>query len=176
MINEDRLVAVAHITKTHGVNGEMVVVIDRDFPQWDELRCIFMKMDGLPVPFFVETARPKSNESDLITLDGITTEKQASELCGKTIYIERDDLPDNNIDSEDGFYADDLIGFDAYTDSGESLGKITNIDTATTNTLFIITAPDSEKEILIPAAADFIADVNPQELTVAFSLPPGLID
>ena len=176
MITEKDLIAVGRITKTHGVNGEIVVTLDRDIPDWDDVRCVFLIMEGLPVPFFVTNSRHKSSESDLIMLEGVESEKDASLLCGKTVYLSRDDF--GNEDEPDfceGFYVDDLVGFQVRTEDGRLSGKIVALESSTVNFLFIIET-DSGKEVLVPAAEEFIAGVEPQERLVTLSLPDGLLD
>lgn len=177
MIDQDDLIAIGRITRTHGVNGEMSVSSPGgELPEWDDLRCVFLMMDGIPVPFFISGWRPKSSESDLISLDGVTTEKEASELCGKTVYINRQDLPaQDETDFDEGFYADDLVGFTVESDDGRLHGKIKALESSTANFLFIIET-DSGEEVLVPAAAEFIADVDSGNRVVKLSLPEGLLD
>ncbi len=177
MIKEENLRAAGRITKTHGVSGEMVVTFGCDVPPWEELRCIFLMMDGLPVPFFVESSRPKSAESDLIMLDGVESEKEASALCGKTVYVAADEL-EAAVDAPDfseGFYVDDLVGFRAVSDDGRLGGKIAALEASTANCLFIIET-DAGTEVLVPAAGEFISEVDPERRTVTLSLPEGLLD
>ncbi len=176
MIREEDLIAVGRIAKTHGVNGEMVITFSRDIPEWDDVRCIFLMMDSLTVPFFVTNSRPKSSESDLITLEGVESEKDAALLTGKTVYLTTDDLGnENEPDFSEGFYVDDLVGFRVRTDDGRLSGKIVSLESSTANFLFIIET-DSGEEVLVPAAGEFIAGVNPEKKLVTLSLPDGLLD
>ena len=166
MIREEDLIAVGRIAKTHGVNGEMVITFSRDIPEWDDVRCIFLMMDSLPVPFFVTNSRPKSSESDLITLEGVESEKDAALLTGKTVYLTTDDLGnEDEPDFSEGFYVDDLVGFRVRTEDGRLYGKIVSLESS-----------DSGEEVLVPAAGEFIAGVNPEKKLVTLSLPDGLLD
>ena len=176
MISPQDITAVGRILKTHGIDGEMVVSVDREIPSWDDLRCIVLYIDGIAVPFFINSWRPKGAESDLITLDGINSEKEARALCGLTVYILRGDLAQvtSDDDSEDGFYADDLVGFRAFA-GHKQLGEITSLDSSTANCLFIIDGTDG-REILVPVAPEMIADIDTTRHKIIFDLPDGLID
>lgn len=176
MILQKDIAAVGRLLKPHGINGELVVMLDRDIPAWDELKCIILIMDGIPVPFFIEADRPKSAETDLITLEGIETEKEAQALCGKTVYVLKSDLArSENDDDEEGFYADDLVGFTAFSDNSEKLGKIIGLDTSTENYLFIIET-ESGEQLLVPAVGEFIDGIDAEKKEVTFSLPEGLLE
>lgn len=178
MISHNDMTAVGRLLKPHGINGELVVMVDRDIPQWEDVRCILLDIDGIPVPFFINSSREKSTDTDLIKLEGVESEKEASLLCGKTVYLLKSDLVacmEEDGDYSDGFYADDLIGFSCRTDDGKILGKISGLDTSTPNYLFLIESPDGG-EVLVPATGEFIVEVDTVKREVVFSLPEGLIE
>lgn len=172
---KSRLTCIGEILKPHGINGEMAATISPDVDT-DVLKCIFLLIDGLYVPFFIEGLRHRGSEAVLLTIDGIDDEKGAKELARKEIFILKDDpaAPRPDDDDSDGFYADDLTGFTAVTDDGTSLGTITGIDDSTINVLFIIERPDGS-EALVPVADEFITDIDPDKSIVTMTLPDGLI-
>lgn len=168
------------LVKTHGTAGELVAVFDAEpiDTVLNALRCVFVEIEGLPVPFFIASVRSRGASSRLLRLDGIGTQEQAAELASKTIYAEARQLPqDDDADHDaDGFYAEDLVGFTA-TDAalGTPLGTIQDIDLSTANALFIIAAPDG-RQLLVPIADEFITDIDAESRSIALSLPQGLLD
>ena len=110
MIARESLIEIGRFAKPHGINGELTATIDYEGLETTELKCIFCEIDGIPVPFFVESERQKG-VSVLLTIDGISDERQASMLSLKTIYALRDDLEISDDDATGGWYAESLKGF-----------------------------------------------------------------
>ena len=75
MIHADDIATIGHVTKTHGIDGEMYVIIDDDI-QPENLSCLIFDMDGLYVPFFISSSRRRGTDSWLIRLQGINSERQ----------------------------------------------------------------------------------------------------
>lgn len=160
------------LLKPHGINGEITVLLTEDV-DLARLSCILLRLDGIFVPFFLTNVRPKSSETDLITIDGIDNEMAAATLCGNDVFAPKDELPYVDSDS-DGFYAADLIGF-SIVDGDKNLGKITGIDDTTENYLFIIEKVDGSRG-LIPVADEFIIGIDEHERFITMNLPEGLAD
>lgn len=161
--------------KTHGVGGELVVAVEtRDTLEWEALKCVFMIIDGIPVPFFIESDRPKSAETYLLKLEGIDTDTEAAAFCGKTVYASRADM-EAMADDDDGFYADDLVGFDVVSTDGALSGQVVGFDDSTANYLLVIRRDDGS-EVLVPAVDEFIAGIDPGNRRLELDLPPGLIE
>lgn len=112
MIRENELKVVGRLLKPHGICGEITALLTVDV-DLSELGCIMLKLDGIFVPFFLSSVRPKSAETDLLTIDGITDELQAARLCPNDIYALAEELP--GLD-KDGFYAADMEGFEVVAD------------------------------------------------------------
>lgn len=174
MIDRDRLISIGEILKPHGINGEVSATIDSDADA-ERLNCIFMSVDGLFVPFFVEGVRRRGAEGVLLTIDGIDNEVKAKSLSRKEIYILDDDSAAPARDDSDGFYAEDLIGFEIMLEDGERVGEITAVDDITANVLFVVERPDGS-ESLIPVAEEFILSLDPETRKLTMKLPDGLLN
>ena len=172
MIRREDTVVIGKILKTHGINGEVVANIDYDISLSD-LTCIVLDMDGILVPFFLNSLRQRSAESLLLKIDGINDEVQASEIVNHDIFAQKRelDLEDND---EDGFYATDLIGYGAL--NGDiHIGTVTDIDDSTENALFIL-EDNSGNPFYIPITEDFIVCIDDEAKTIEFDLPKGLLE
>lgn len=179
MICRDELIEVGKVLKTHGVNGEMSTLFTADgFEDFVKPgTCLLFDMDGIIVPFFVATCRPRGNESLLITLDGEDTQQQASAFVGKAVNMRTEDIPEMEDDENDeGVYANDLIGYRAIDADGTEIGEITGVDDNTDNVLFVVSREDDSKDVLIPAVAEMIEDIDYGNRNVRFNLPQGLLD
>lgn len=173
MIPADQLIEIGRFGKPHGIKGEMSAVIpDADIDPAD-LPCMFVEIDGLMVPFFISSTRTKGSESVLITFEGVDSQEKAARFTNKIIYARPCDLPETEEDGE-GFYLDDLTGFDIVC-GGAIIGEITDFDDSTENYLFVVST-SSGQEILIPANPDLIEAIDTDTKTINMNLPSGLTD
>ena len=75
MITKDELFVAGKVTRTHGVAGEWVCIGTTDV--LDECPYVVLCMDGLFVPFFIESRRYHSQTAWLIKVEGIENEEKA---------------------------------------------------------------------------------------------------
>ena len=172
MIRLSEIVEVGRFNKPHGIKGEISVSINTDI-DLNDVKCVIVPIDGIFVPFFLQTVRPKTADTSLITIDGIDSEEKAQGLANRPLFILRSDLPDDDND-EDGFYASDLIGFKVNDMTHGVIGEISDINDSTQNILFIVKTPDG-KELMIPVADEFILSIGPQNETVNTDIPSEIL-
>ena len=60
IISPEILTTVGKLMKPHGINGEITVLLTADV-DLAALRCVILEMDGIYVPFFLNSVRPKSS-------------------------------------------------------------------------------------------------------------------
>lgn len=177
MIKEDQLIEVGHILKTHGLKGELNVAIDD--PIFDDVRkCEYfvIDMDGIFVPFFIDSYRWRGDGAILLSFEDITSQEKANIFCGKTLYFDRKCFTEKEADEYDANVEEEmgLIGYHVVDKQLGDLGEITDIDDQTANILFIV---DHEgEELLIPAADELILDVDDESKIVNMELPTGLVN
>lgn len=164
-------VAVAKVIKTHGIHGELNVELtdlaepDEDFAPG---ACLIAEIDGLDVPFFVASSRPRGAESYLLTLNDITTDVDATEILGHTLFIYADP---EEIDS-DNVQASQLVGFQVVDSATGSVAGTIDALTELTPGAWYFDLGDR----LIPAVDEFIADIDPARRAVIMNLPEGLLE
>lgn len=176
MISVNDIQPVGKFLKPHGVNGEISILRDNDIVDFNDCSCIIVDVDGIFVPFFLNSVRPKGTDTDLVTIDGITDDRQVARFTNKTVYLLRSELTgEDDENEEDGFYAEDFVGYDVLIAGKGNVGKITGIEDSTANYLFIVETPD-RKNLLIPVADEFVTDVSPEQHFIEMDLPEGLIE
>lgn len=173
MIQLTEIAEAGVLNKPHGISGEISATLDIDIDIHD-VKCLIIPVEGIFVPFFIRSVRPKGADSYLVTIDGIDSELKAKKLTNKKFYILRSDLPD---DSEDdgGLYASDLIGYKVTDRNKGFLGQIISVNDATANVLFEIKSEDGSM-ILLPVADEFILDIDTQNLVLETDIPEELIN
>lgn len=171
------LTAIGKVVKTHGVDGEVSVSFDVENidEMLDASKFLFIYDEGLAVPFYIGSVRPRGAGSRLIHFDDVDTQEAARRLAGKEVYVASSLVAELEGGDEDGFYAADLIGFTVLDDdSGAEIGIISDINDATENALFVVETKNGEE--LIPIADEFITDIDAEGKTITLSLPTGLLE
>lgn len=189
MILRTELKEIGRLQKPHGINGEINVQSQLDADELASLRCVVLEIDGIFVPFFISASRPKSAQTSLLTIDGITSEAEAAKLCPAPLYALRDDIrrleatdseseddSEDEEDDEEGFYAEDLIGYTVESDDGLLRGEIVDLDDSTDNYLFIVRDQEGRRLMLPVADGSMIEEVDPERHHILLSLPEGLLD
>lgn len=174
MIKRSEILEIGRLLKPHGVKGEITVELFGDIDML-ALKCVIVDIDGIFVPFFVQSVRPKTTDTCLVKFDNLDSDTEVSMLSLKPLYALKEEVEIDDGDNDDGFYAGDLIGFTAVNPNGETIGTIADINDDTENTLFIIETGSGES-LLVPVAAEFISDIDSENNIVKLDLPEGLSD
>ncbi|MEC3877934.1 ribosome maturation factor RimM [Chryseobacterium salviniae] len=159
------------ITRRHGLAGNVILKLDTDQPElYNKLESIFVEINGLLVPFFIE----KSSWSKLDALNIAfknSTEALVDQSLGKNVYLPLSTLPKL---SGKQFYYHEIIGYNIVDENDNDCGVIRSVNDQTAQTYFITNLDG--KEVVIPIIKDWILEVNRQERIIKMQLPEGLID
>jgi 16S rRNA processing protein RimM len=171
VIKQDEVYRIGIINKPHGVHGELLFTFDDDIFDQVDADYIVCLMDGILVPFFFESYRFRSDSTALIKLEGIDTEQQARRMTNVEVYFPKEHaekLEDNELTWNYfvGFLIKDI-------NKGE-IGKVTDVDDSTINTLFVVDHKGTE--VLIPAQEDFMVELNRKKKVITMHLPEGLLE
>ena len=193
MILDSDVFSIGRFTRTHGIHGEIEGHFTDDVFDRGEADYVFLKIDGLYVPFFLEDYRFKGSESALFTLDGIDSDTAARELVGHTVYYPLDARPAEDEDTISslraftGFrlliidrqaLAETAEGGDETSEDGVptlELGTVKHVETTTANTLLTVEVEGGE-DVLLPLHDDFVVDYDLRERYLVLDVPEGLID
>lgn len=175
MIEESSLKEIGKFQKTHGLKGELNAIIDIDCDFFEDGNPLIIKIDGIFVPFYVESVREKGKTSFLIKIEGISDEKEASRFVNHHIYAEKSKMAEF-LEIDESEIADDneLMGYSVYNDD-KIIGIIEGIESSTQNILLIIEGDDGQ-EIYIPLVEDFIMEINNENKYLKMILPEGIVD
>ncbi len=177
MIKEEQLIEIGTIVKLHGLKGEMnVSVRDAVFDEVKKCPYLVCQLDGIFVPFFIDSYRWKGNTTMLLKFEDVDTLEKAGEFCGLTLYFDRRCFSTKEAKAYDAQVEEDkgLIGYRVADVTLGDLGEITDINDMTANILFIV---DHEgEELMIPAAEDLIRNIDDQQKIILMDLPAGLVN
>jgi 16S rRNA processing protein RimM len=152
------------------VHGELVFTFTDDIFDRVDADYIVCPIDGIFVPFFIEEYRFRSETTALIKLEGIDTEQQARRMTNTEVYF-----PAHHAEAQS---AEELtwnvfVGYRMEEVHHGYLGDVTDMDTTTINTLFVVDRQG--EELLIPAREEFITDVDARHRILTVNLPEGLL-
>lgn len=175
MILLTELEPIGRTTKTHALQGELSVELDCDFDV-DEVEHVVMRIDGIFVPFRIESLRMRGSSGALIRLAGVGSADEAALYVGLDLYALRRELPDTEDEEDDeGLYAEDLEGFTLTRPDGSLIGTIDAVDTATINTLLHVSKA-SGGEAMIPLAEDWICAIDAEAHAISMDIPESLLE
>ncbi|MGC8838355.1 MAG: ribosome maturation factor RimM [Anaerolineae bacterium] len=161
--------AIAQIVAPHGIRGEVRATILTDFPERFAL---------LKVVYLGEEARPVRLEGYrfhrgqvLLKLAGYDTRTEAEELRQVLVQVPVDEampLPEGT------YYVHEILGLEAWTESGEFLGEVVEVLETGANDVYVLQGGPLG-EILIPALESVVLEVDLEGGRMLVRLPPGLL-
>lgn len=170
-MDDDARVALATVSKAHGVRGEvLVVLIDPDSTSLEEVEQIWVGGER----YTIAQARPIGG-AYLLALDGLTDRDAAAALRGRTVEVARADL---DPDSDDALYAD-LVGCACELPDGTPWGTIVGVELGPQDRLVIhhdhhLDGTPGEVERLLPVVDAFIASIDVDGKKVVITPPDGM--
>ena len=168
MIKEDEVYKIGRIGKPHGISGEVTLRFSDDVFDRVDADYLVLMVDGILVPFFIEEYRFRSDEVALVKFEDIDTKDRASELTGCDVFFPRH-LADAG---DDVLTWSQIVGYDIVDVlSYKTIGRIEAVDETTINTLL-----ELSDGTLIPAADEFIEDIDHEERKLMMRLPAGLVN
>ena len=156
------------LTRTHGIGGELSMNFTDDV--WDRADAdyVFLEVDGIQVPFFLEGWRFRSDSVALLKFQDIDSSESALEYVGADVYFPHDLTPEPSEDDE--YTWRHFTGWKVVDDIDGEIGEIEHVEDSTANTIFFV------GDKLIPATEDFIERIDAKERTIYMNLPEGLLD
>lgn len=141
-----RYLEAGQIVNTHGLRGEVRVLPWADSP---EFLLDFSTFYVDEKPMRAESCRVQKT-CVLIQFDGVDDVDAARALCGKTLYIDREDaaLPAGSV------FVQDLIGLRVLDQNGAEVGAITEVIQLPKHDVYVVRGSGGEYQI--PAVKEFV--------------------
>lgn len=159
------------ITRKHGLAGNVVLKLDTDQPQvYNKLEGIFVEINGLLVPFFVEKQQWSKEDTKIISFKN-STESMVEQAINKNVYLPLSTLPQLTGKS---FYYHEVVGFKLIDEEGINYGIIESVNDQTAQHYFVTQL--NEKQIVVPIIKDWILEVDRNNQYIKMQLPEGLLD
>lgn len=171
MMRKEDCYFLGKITRRHGLKGNVFLKLDTDQPEmYNKLGSIFLEINGLLVPFFVEKQQWSKNDTLIISFKN-STDALVDQAIGKEVFLPLSTLPEL---TGNKFYYHDVIGYKILDENGENCGEIKSINDQTAQHYFILNL--SGKEVIIPIIREWILEVNRGDRFIKMNLPEGLME
>lgn len=170
MIRKEEVYKIGIFNKPHGIHGELSFTFTDDIFDRVEAEYLICLLDGILVPFFLEEYRFRSDTTALVKLEGVDTAERARMFTNIEVYF-----PAKHAEAAEpeelswNFF----VGFRIEEVHRGELGEVTDVDTTTINTLFVVDYKG--EELLIPAQEDFIVGIDQENRVITVDLPEGLL-
>jgi 16S rRNA processing protein RimM len=169
-VDPGSFITVGRILGAHGVHGAVKVQMYAESTEvLTRSPRLFLRMpSGTVEACEVEWAKPHSRGA-LLQVKGIEGRDGAEGLKEALLEMPRQDLPALE---EGTYYWFDLIGMEVFTRDGASLGSVEHILETGSNDVYVVRG--REGEVLVPALADVVIEVDVAAKRMRVDLPDGL--
>lgn len=161
---------IGYIAKSHGLKGEVTMVMDQECPDLEGLASVFIEVRGQVVPHFIQSVSVKADRA-FLKLEDVNSVEAANALKGCSLLLskkERPALPKGE------FYNDEVVGFFVSDSKSGDLGHIIEVFESGPNRHLII--DHQGKEVLIPVHGPFIKTISKAKKKIMVELPEGFLE
>lgn len=166
------LLQVGVISSTHGIAGEVKVFpTTDDVNRFDYLKEVILDTGREKLDLTVAGVKYFKNMV-ILKFKGIDNINEVEKYRGCFLWVTRENAVELE---EDEYFVCDMIGLKVMTDEGEELGELTDVIQTGANDVYAVKTKEG-KEILLPAIADCVLNVNIEENTMTVHVMDGLLD
>ena len=169
----NRCIKAGKILKKHGKDGELIIEADIKLPDnFIKEESIFIEIDGLLVPFFMEHIFLKSAYTAVIKFEDINTIEEAEELTDLNWYADKERWA--RLTGEDSSAYETLIGYMLINQNDQKIGEIQDIISIPSNTLLEVAYQG--KNIQVPVNEETLFYIDSDYKIIKNTIPEGLLD
>ena len=159
-------VVVGLVLGPSGLNGDLKVEVLTEFPaRFAPGSVLYLRGRRTRVE------RSRNQKASLVVkLDLVTDRAAAESLRGEYLTV-----PQHQVDRlpHGSYYHFQIMGMSVWSEDGESLGSVKEILSTAGNDVYVV-ADDAGEDLLIPAIADVVLDVDPGSSRMTVRIPEGL--
>jgi 16S rRNA processing protein RimM len=135
-----------------------------------EREAVFLEIDGMLVPFFIEAFQERSKGTVILRFEEIITESGAREFTGCPVYVRKDQVRKKEsretMPDLSGYRVEDVYhGFKGL--AGAIAGNANNP---------LLEVHREERIFLVPLHEDIVREINHQKKVIMIEAPEGLFE
>lgn len=159
---------IGYVLKTSGIEGEIVLKAD-NYPieKIHKEEPLFIKIDGILVPFYIRHFQIKSSVTAIIQLEDINTQEKARDYVGLEAWV---------LTHQSNFKKSiSWIGYKVLDEEYHIIGEIVDFSDVDMNPLITVDIAGSGKT-LIPVNEELLIEENHKKRFIRIIIPEGLFD
>lgn len=173
MIFKEEYIIAGKVLKPHGYQGNLVIKFNDGFSDvLNEKEYIFLKIEGICVPFFIDFLEETGPNKFIVKLRDYNSDVSVQEYKGCEVYL-TSDKHTQVAPKETGLSV--YIGFRFIDVSSESRGQVVDINEVPGNPLLEVEL-ESKNRQFIPFHMDLIKEVDHKKKLLVMELPKGILD
>ncbi|NMB24690.1 MAG: 16S rRNA processing protein RimM [Firmicutes bacterium] len=167
-------VIIGEIARPHGIKGYVKVRMHTDYPhRFQDLTTVYLWRDGQEPRLSGFKLIMEQQDHLICQIPGVETRSDAAALRGTLIVVPRAQA----VEPPPGeYYIFDLVGLSVYSEDGEHLGELKEVLQPGANDVYVVEPADAGEEILLPAIADVILDIDLETGRMLVRLLPGMLE
>jgi 16S rRNA processing protein RimM len=164
-------IKIVKLVSPYGLNGELILKHNLGKKSiLKDLKAIFIEEKKETfIPWFILSAKSKSETEIYLKLEGVTTREHAIKLTQKEIWLPDEDFKKYSAKSS----PINLLGY-TILEGEKILGKVKEVIEQPHQVLCVIDYND--KEVYIPLHEETIKKIDKKNQQVIVALPPGLLE
>ena len=170
MIDLSGYFKIGYVAKSHGLKGEITIVLGPECPDLEGVKSLFIEYKNQLIPYFIESLSLKGTKA-FLKLEEVNTIELASTLKGSGLFLPKSERPRL---SRGEFYSDEVLGFEVSDIEKGTLGPVNEVFENGPNRYLIVIR--NSKEIMIPLNGPFIKGVNKSKRKISVELPDGFLE
>src|SRR5210317_2393027 len=151
---------IGEIVKPHGIRGEVKVYLFSEQPEnLKKYKKIVLQelTDNAQETYTVVKSREQGKLA-ILQLEGVVTREEAEALQGRKRWVDKADFP--TLDPDE-YYWHQLKGLVIVTETGQELGRVTELFNTSAHDIMVVAG--AGHEYMIPVNGDIIRDIDEQE-------------
>jgi len=161
---------VGTLVKLHSFKGRYVLVSENplhdDIEDWES---VFLEIEGLLVPFFIDHISVTSDTSAIVGFEDIDSTEKAREFLSYSVYQLKSIAGEQEEEQPD-----ELSGYRVIDQQAGDIGTVKEILDYNQNLLLRVLK--GKQEHLIPMTEEIIVKINPRKKEILIQAPEGLLD
>ena len=168
----EEMLQVGVITNTHGLKGEVKVFpTTDDVKRFKKLKQVILKTEKEQIALEIEGVKFFKNLV-ILKFKGIDTINEIEKYKHASLLVERKDAVKLQ---KDEYFIADMIGIKVFLETGEELGTLSDVMQTGANDVYSVQM-ENGREVLIPAIAQCILQVDIKEKKMKVHLLEGLLE
>jgi 16S rRNA processing protein RimM len=173
-MDKDKFLLIGKIVGLHGLKGDLKVYsYSETLRAFEAGHSIYIRTAaGQEQVHIIESAKPHK-KIILLSLKGISTISDAEDFIDSDLFMEKESLPE----LDDGtYYWFEIIGLSVFLKDNTFIGNVTSVIPTGSNDVYVVKDPDkrNNQEILIPAIASVVLEIDLKNERMSVDLPEGL--